>query len=160
METLSTFATRERMRAVLPFVLMAVIAILVGGLLAAAFAHAPTQIVVWAVAFLVLVAGLAQAAFGAGQAWLAVRPLRTRFVAAECVLLNFSNLGVIVGSVLACVPLVAAATALFVVTLGMFLFGVRGARAGWAIYTFRALLAAIAISSIIGLALSITQAIN
>lgn len=160
METLSTIAARERMRAALPFVLMAVIAILVGGSLAAAFAHAPTQIVVWAVAFLALVAGLAQVAFGVGQAWLAARPLRPRFVVAECVLFNLSNLGVIVGSVLACVPLVAAATALFVVTLCMFLFGVRGARAGWAIYAFRGLLAAIAISSLVGLALSVTKTIN
>ncbi|TAL95934.1 MAG: hypothetical protein EPN69_05000 [Rhodanobacter sp.] len=58
----------ERISSALPFLVVCALAIVGGGALAAAMAHAPSRKLMWAVAYLVLVVGVTQAALGVGQA--------------------------------------------------------------------------------------------
>ena len=55
----------------MPFVAIGTASIVAGGLIAGATARHPTEHEAWAVAFLVLVCGIAQIALGLGQSLLA-----------------------------------------------------------------------------------------
>ncbi|MDN5770907.1 MAG: hypothetical protein L0H24_08450, partial [Microlunatus sp.] len=85
---------------VLPFAGVGLAAVVAGGLIAAAIAHAPTQPLVWLVAYLVLVVGVAQAALGVGQHRLADHRLTTTQLWTEFALYNLGNAAVIVGTLL------------------------------------------------------------
>lgn len=145
---------QTRWRAAWVFLAVAVFAMLVAGIVAAASAHAPTRHIMWMVAYLVLVAGLIQAALGVGQALLATPLPSARFLAAECVLFNVGNIGVIAGTLLTRPTVVAAGTLVFVASLLAFLIGVRRARGGWPVQVFRGLLVITCIGAIVGLTLS------
>lgn len=144
----------ERLRAAWPFLIVAFAAMLAGGLVSAGFAHAPTRHIMWMVAYLVLVAGLIQAALGVGQALLPTHLPSKRLLIAECVLFNVGNVGVIAGTLLSRPTLVAAGTLVFVASLLLFLVGVRHARGGWPVYVFRSLLVITCIGASVGLTLS------
>ncbi len=147
----------ERLRVARPFLLTALLALLLAGLVAAAVAHAPTRPLVWMVAYLVLVAGVAQGVLGLGQAWLPERLPAPRWRAGEWLLFNLGNLGVIAGTLRVSPALVAAGTALFVAALLAFLLGVRGAgRGGWLLHAFRAVLVVTCLGACVGLALSVS----
>lgn len=148
---------RERLGAAGAFLAIALLSVLAGGFVSAIAAHAPTRFLMWMVAYLVLVAGVAQAVLGLGQAWLAERVPSRRWRIGEWVLFNAGNAGVIAGTGLACTPLVAVGTGLFVVALAAFLVGVRGAGAGhgWLLFAFRAVLVITCIGACVGLALSL-----
>lgn len=148
----------DRLTAARPFLIVAVLAILTSGLVAAAVAHAPTEHTIWMVAYLALVVGLAQGVLGVGQALLPTQIPALRFLIAECILFNLGNVSVIAGTLLSSVALVVIGTAVFAASLGMFLYGVRHARPGWPTHAFRALLAITGISAIVGLVLSIAGA--
>ena len=147
---------RERLGAARAFLATALAALLAAGFVAAAVAHAPTRPVVWMVAYLVLVAGVAQGVLGLGQALLAPRlpPPAWRF--GEWLLFNLGNAGVIAGTLLAAPALVTAGTALFVAALAAFLLGARGAAAGWLLRVFRAVLAIAGLGACVGLILALT----
>lgn len=147
---------RERLRAAQPFLLTALLALLIAGFVAAAVAHAPTRPLVWMVAYLVLVAGVAQGVLGLGQALLPTRPPAPRWRAAEWLLFNGGNVGVIAGTLLVMPALVAVGTALFVAALATFLLGVRGTGGGWLLLAFRAVLVVTGLGACVGLALSVS----
>lgn len=148
----------RRIAAGAPFVALAVVAIVVAGAIAAVIAHRPTQPLVWMVAYLVLVVGVMQIVFGAGQAWLAAQPPNPRMVWSQWGLFNLGNAGVIGGTLCRQVSVVAAGMVLFVLAIGWFLYGVRHCRErAWGI-VYRMLLALILISAAIGLALSLSGA--
>lgn len=149
---------RSRLAAARLFLIVAGIALLSGGLIAAAVAYAPTQHMIWMVAYLVLVVGLVQVILGTGQALLSIHLPAPSFLIAECIFFNLGNAGVIVGTQLSSVALVAIGTAVFAASLAMFLYGVRKARRGWPTQAFRALLAITCISATVGLILSIIGA--
>lgn len=148
---------RARLGAARPFLLTALAALLIAGFVAAAVAHAPTRPLVWMVAYLVLVAGVAQGVLGLGQALLPAQPPTARWCVAEWLLFNGGNAGVIAGTLLAAPVLVAAGTALFVAALLAFLLGVRGAGRGWLLHAFRAVLVATCLGACVGLALSFAR---
>lgn len=158
MNTSALEIQRTRLTAARLFLIVAGVAILAGGLTAAAVAHAPTEHMVWMVAYLVLVAGLVQVVLGVGQALLPTHLPTQGFLAAECICFNLGNAGVIVGTLVSSVALVAIGTAVFAASLAMFLYGVRKARPGWPSQAFRAVLAITCISAIVGLILSIIGA--
>src|SRR6185312_9648817 len=79
MNTSLPYELRERLRAARPFLLTALLALLFAGFVAAAIAHAPTRSLVWMVAYLVLVAGVAQGVLGLGQALLPGQPPASRW---------------------------------------------------------------------------------
>lgn len=137
-----------------PFLIVATLAILFGGGVAAAIAHAPTRQLVWMVAYLVLVAGVVQVALGLGQAFLAETLPSKRFRAGECVLFNLGNAGVIAGTLLSDYIVVVMGTLVFVASLAMFLMGLRGSARGWLVNALRAVLLITCCGAIVGLILS------
>lgn len=148
-------ALRERLLATRIFLMTAVAALLVAGFTAAAVAHAPTRLLVWMVAYLVLVAGVAQGVLGLGQALLPARLPSGRWRAGEWVLFNLGNVGVIVGTLWASTAWVVVGTVLFVASLIAFLFGVRGAGRGWLLLAFRTVLVMTCLGACVGLGLSL-----
>ncbi len=117
-------------------------------------ARHPTQHLVWMVAYLVLVVGVMQCVFGAGQAWLAEHPPGARRVWGQWVLFNLGNAGVIGGALCNRTGVVAVGTVLFVAALAWFFVGVRRARIrAWGV-AYHVLLGLILVSACVGLVLS------
>ncbi len=145
----------ERIASAMPWLATSVLAVLAGGAVAAAIAHAPTQPLVWMSAYLVLVVGMAQAVLGVGQAMLSIQLPSRRFVAVQWMVFNAANVGVIAGTLSGRVWLVAIGIVGFVLALAMFLYGVRNARYGWQTLLFRALVAILGISAMVGMTLSL-----
>ncbi len=144
----------RRAAAVAPFLAFGAAAIVAGGATAAAIAYHPTEHLVWMVAYLVLVVGAMQGVLGSGQAWLAEGPPPARIVWSQWALFNLGNAGVVGGTLCNRTGIVAAGTLLFVAAIGWFLYGVRHCRRrGWGI-AYRALLALISLSALIGLGIS------
>lgn len=144
----------KRYRSALPFLALGTAAILVGGVIAAAVAHNPGRDVVWMVAYLVLVVGLAQIILGIGQIVLADKLVPGILVAAQFLLFNIGNAGVIAGTVADTFPPVAVGTVLVLIGLGLFLYGSRGSAHGRLRNGYRSLIGLIAIGALVGLVLS------
>lgn len=155
MNTRPTPSHHDRFLTARPFLITALVALLAGGLIAGAVAHAPTRPMVWMVAYLVLVVGLAQAVLGAGQAWLPVHVPASRWRWGEWWLFNLGNAGVIIGRLCESTTSVAIGTALFVIALVLFVLGVRREGRGWLLNTFRAVLVITALGACTGLALTV-----
>lgn len=145
---------KRRVSAAMPFLIVATLAMVGAGGLAAATAHAPTQPLVWMVAYLVLVAGVAQAALGSAQAWFSVTPPSLSFRNSEFALFNAGNIGVIVGTLGSAWIAVLVGTLLFTAALAMFLHSSSKSRAGWPSWLYRVLLAILFAGSVVGLLLS------
>lgn len=144
----------QRVAAAAPFVVLGGAAIVAGGATAAAIAYHPTEHLVWMVAYLVLVVGVMQWIFGAGQAWLAEPPPPGGMAWGQWLLFNLGNAGVIGGTLCNRTGVVAAGTLLFVAAIAWFLYGVRHCRwRGWG-NAYRVLLGLIFLSACIGLAIS------
>lgn len=145
---------KPRIAACAPFVVLGVAAIIGAGVMAAAIAYHPTQHLVWMVAYLVLVVGVMQCVFGAGQAWLAERAPRAGAVWGQWSLFNLGNAGVIGGTLCSRTSVVAAGTLLFVAATAWFFVGIHRARVrGWGV-AYRVLLGLIFLSACTGLAIS------
>ncbi|TAM09004.1 MAG: hypothetical protein EPN72_13645 [Nevskiaceae bacterium] len=138
-----------------PFAVTGILAILGGGLIAAVTAHAPTQPWTWAAAYIVLVAGAAQIAFGVGQSALTTLTLPPRLIALEWLALNLGNAGVVAGVLTDRPGIVTAGTALFAFTLLLFLIGVRHACHQRTAIAYRLVLGVLFVSSLTGLVLSL-----
>lgn len=143
-----------RLMAATPFLVVASGAIVGGGGMAAAVAHAPSQPLVWMVAYLVLVVGAAQAALGIAQAWLSVALPSPGIRATQLLLFDAGNFGVIVGTLCALWPLVLAGTVLFDAALAMFLYSARILHGGWPTHVYRLLLILLFAGATVGLVLS------
>lgn len=159
----------ERRAASLPFVIAGIACVVAGGFVAAATAPSPTEHGTWAAAYLVLVAGVAQAALGLGQARLAPAAPRRDLLIAQFVCWNLGNAAVIAGTVSDVVAVVDVGGALLVVALGLLVLGVRRPAAsapsalprpgasgavGWLLPAYRVLLVALLISIGVGLFLA------
>ena len=110
----------------------------------------------WVAAFSVLVAGVAQYAFGAAQSALAPQRSSRRTVVAELVAWNAGSAAVIGGTVVRMPFVVDAGGLLLVVALALMIRTVRGKGVGpkWALWTYRILLVVILVSIPIGLTLA------
>ena len=144
-------------RRALPCVTVALLGVVVGGAISAVLAHAPARPVMWLVAYLVLVVGVAQGALALVQAGVALRPPSRGLVAAQCITFNLANALVIAGTLLAHPAWVSAGAVLLVVALGLFMGGVRGAR-GALVWVYRVLVATLAASALVGVALAVWRA--
>lgn len=154
----TTSGTAFRWRTAAPFLLIAALAIVGGGCVSAFLAHAPTRQVMWLVAYLVLVVGVAQSVLGVGQSWLARLPPGAALLTAECMLFNLANVLVMAGTMLAQPTWVSVGAVLLVLALALFFFGVRHApRGGW-VYAYRAVLLLLGGSSGIGVLLATMHA--
>lgn len=150
----------DRLAAAMPFLLTATFAIVVGGLVAAAIAHAPGQKLVWMVAYLILVGGVAQVILGGGQALLTDRLPSGRTRLAEVFLFNAGNVGVIFGTIWSSLPIVWAGTLLFAAALVMFMLATRVAGRSWLVYAYRLVLLLVGVGAITGLVLASAHALR
>ncbi|MEO9079320.1 MAG: hypothetical protein ABI268_08410 [Rhodanobacter sp.] len=160
MNTLAAMPQSKRLVAATPFLVVAFVAIVAGGAVAAASAHAPNQRLVWMVAYLVLVVGVAQAILGGGQALLAHGLPSGRTRVAQCLLFNTGNAGVVVGTMSSALSLVWVGILLFVAALVMFLLATRVANKGWQLYVYRMILLLVGTGAIIGLVMASTHVMS
>ena len=152
-------AFRQRWPTARPFLLVGAIAIIAGGLVAAVSRPTDFELGPWLAAFLVLEAGVAQIALGAGQAWLAEPCPSPLQVWTQLAAWNLGVLATIVGT-LASRPLITTiGGAATVVALALFLVRVAGAGPGprWARTTYVGLVAFVLLSTPVGMVLAWTR---
>lgn len=145
---------RARLRASRIFLFSGLFWVIFGGLLSAATANTPTRVIMWMSAYLTLVGGVAQAALGAGQAYLARRLPTGGMRIVQWSVFHVGSLSVI-GGVLMVVPwLTNVGTVIFDLSLLMFYVAVRdGRRSAW-LWPYRAAIIVVALSSFVGIVLS------
>lgn len=141
-----------------PFWTAAVLAIVGGGLISGVLAHAPSRPVMWLVAYLVLVVGVAQVALAAGQIWLAASPASRVLLVSEWALFNAASVLVIAGTLLGNGAWVNIGALLLAAALALFLRGVRHATGGWPVYAFRGLVGLLGCGALVGVALTLWHA--
>lgn len=144
------------------FRLLGAVWVVSGGLVAAITGPLRLDHGSWVAAFSVLVAGVAQYAFGAAQGALAPRQTARRTVVVELVAWNAGSAAVIGGTVERMPFVVDAGGLLLVVALALMIRTVRGkgARSTWALWTYRLLLVVIVISIPVGLTLAHLRAVQ
>jgi hypothetical protein len=150
----------DRKFAAVPFTALGSACVVAGGLVAAATAPAPSTHASWAAAYLVLVAGVAQAALGLGQAALTSHVPARRRVVAQISTWNIGNAAVLVGTLTGVVPLVDLGGVILVAGLALLADGVRGRvrhdvrSQRWLLHGFRLLVVMLLVSIPIGLLLA------
>jgi hypothetical protein len=142
-----------------PFLLIAALGIVGGGLVAAVTGPLDLAYGSWLAAYLVLVVGVAQLGFGVGRALLPTDVDATRrTIPAELVTWNVGNVLVMGGTLVTAPWLVMVGSVGLLVALVLFLLAVRHSiHSGWAL-AFRALAVFLAGSVAVGIALSVARA--
>lgn len=143
-------------RSAIPFLLLGGVSVIAGGLLSAATALSPSYTASWAVAYIVLVAGVAQLVLGIGQAYLAPRQPSSRVVAVEAIAFNFAHVAVLAGTLVTAAWIVDIGAAFIVVALALFIWSVRGTGIGnrWVLYAFRTMIVIVLVTTPIGLVIA------
>lgn len=137
------------------FVVVGVFAIIGGGLVAAVTGPLGFASGSWAAAYLVLVAGVAQATLGGGQAMLAATAPSGRRRGWQLLCYNAGNVAVLAGTLTGAVAVVMAGGTMLFGALVLFLTAVpRGHTRGWAMTIYRGLTVVLAVSIPVGLVLS------
>ncbi|MEO6822374.1 MAG: hypothetical protein ABI468_08030 [Candidatus Nanopelagicales bacterium] len=143
-----------RRRGAGPPLVLGVASVILGGLVAAVTTPMGWQHGAWAAAYLVLVTGVAQIGLGLGQAMLAMTPPSPTLVVVQVSGWNLGSAAVILGTLAAAPAVVSVGGVLLVACLGLLVFGVRGGRAGWLLWTYRGLVLLLLVSIPVGLVLS------
>lgn len=130
----------------LAFVILGGLGVIGGGLLSAVIALAPSYHGSWAVAYIVLIVGVAQAVLGVAQASLTGGTVRPRTVAIEVVCWNLGNAGVLAGTLLGIVPLLYVGVVLLVAALAVLLYAIRHGRRGGVLITTRVIVVILLVS--------------
>jgi hypothetical protein len=136
-----------------PFVLLGGACVIGGGLVSAAAAPSASYHSSWAVAYIVLIAGVAQAALGLGQSTLAGGTVAGRTVLAELLAWNLGNAAVVAGTLLDLAPLLYLGCALLIAALALVLYAIRHAPPGRVLLTTRVIVAVLLVSMPIGIVL-------
>lgn len=140
-----------------PFTVIGALGVIGGGLLSAITAAHPSYHASWAVAYVVLVIGVAQLTLGVAQASLTGGTVRGRVVAWQAVCWNLGNALVLIGTLTAVPVVLYAGTLLFLAALALFAVVIRTGRRGLLFAVAWALLVLLAISAPVG---AIIQAIT
>lgn len=147
-----------RTAAAVPFAALGIGCAIAGGLASAVIAPHPTPHGAWAVAYLVLVGGIAQVGLGIGQALLAPKPPARRLVVAQVAAWNLGNAAVLGGTLSGVPPVADVGGAVLVVGLALLILGGRGGsrdgRARWFRHGFQALVVLLLVSIPAGLVLA------
>ncbi|MGV9295690.1 hypothetical protein [Amycolatopsis sp. NPDC003676] len=147
-----------RTAAAAPFAALGIGCAIAGGLASAVIAPHPTPHGAWAVAYLVLVDGIAQVGLGIGQALLAPNPPARRLVVAQVAAWNLGNAAVLGGTLSGVPPVADVGGAVLVVGLALLILGGRGGsrdgRARWVRHGFQALVVLLLVSIPAGLVLA------
>jgi hypothetical protein len=146
----------SRWSAARPFLVIGSVCIVAGGGVAAITRPTEFELGSWLAAYLVLVGGVAQIAFGVGQAWLAEDSPRPGEVRAEVATWNVGVVATIVGTLTPAPIVTTLGGVATVVALALFLLGVRrpGAAPRWAQILYRGVAAIVLISTPVGLTLA------
>jgi len=128
-------------------------AIVVGGLVAAGSAPARSEVGAWAAAYLVLVGGVTQILIGTAQALLTRRPQHRVAVDAQIAMWNTGTVAVVIGTATGLRVLGDLGGLLLLVVLALSIRAV-GRASGRAVWLYKAAVAALATSVIIGLILA------
>lgn len=154
--TETTRGVSAALQRALPFFISALVCTIAGGLLAAATAYAPTQKTVWATAYIVLVAGVAQGVLGAAMGWLAPNA-RLPITWTAFLLFTFGNAGVLIGQFTGLLAITFVAGAMLMIALVLIVIATHRDRAPAhpaALWTFRAIVIVLAVSVPVGLVLA------
>jgi hypothetical protein len=143
-------------RAAIPFLILGGVSVITGGVVSAAAAPAPSYTTSWAVAYIVLVAGVAQLVLGLGQAQLAPHQPSGRVVAIEAVAFNLAHVAVLLGTVAGAAWVVDIGAALIILTLALFIWSVRGAtnQNRLLLYGFRLMILIVLVTTPIGVVIA------
>lgn len=142
-----------------PFLIIAGLAIVGGGLVAAVTGPLELAYGSWLAAYLVLVVGVAQAGFGVGRSLLPADVEETTgSIPVELFAWNGGNLLVVVATLVGQPWLVVVGSVLLLVALALFVRAVRhsGTHPGW-VWAYRALALFLAGSIAVGIALSVIR---
>jgi len=146
-----------RWEAARSFVVVGSACTIAGGLLAAVSRPTGFAAGVWVAAYLVLIAGVAQIALGAGQAMLAQPPPERKWTRGELAGWNLGGAAVVAGTLTGMPMLTTLGTAAVIVAIARFLFGVRTprhTRHRWYLMEYRAVAVIVLISAPVGVALA------
>lgn len=150
---------REARAAFVPAAVIGGVCIVAGGLLAAVSARAPSEGASWAAAYLVLVGGVAQIAFGLGRAAFDAAA-STRSVVAHLVAWNAGNACVLAGTLSGLTAVVDVGGVLLLVALLLLVPGLRrpagsvDGAARWLLWAYRAVVLLLVVSIPVGLVLA------
>ena len=136
-----------------PFVLAGGACVIGGGLVSAAMAPAASYHSSWAVAYIILVAGVAQAALGLGQGTLTDGDVPRRVVRAELGGWNLGNAAVVTGTLLTVAAVLYVGCALLVTALALMLHAIRHTPSSRTLVATRVIIALILFSMPIGIVL-------
>jgi hypothetical protein len=146
----STLRARPALSPPTPFVGIAGVLVIAGGVVAAVNSAAPFAHGSWLAAYLVLVGGVAQIALGAGAAALAPGDRSARLAPAQLLLWNVGSIAVPGGVLAGERVLVALGSIALLAALAAFAASVRGTRAGAGRTGYQLLIAALVISVLVG----------
>lgn len=144
------------MNAATPFKLTAIGAIIAAGLVAAACAHAPTQPIVWMVAYLVLVVGVVQYALGAAQVALRDWQPKPTVVWGQWLIWNLGHATVIGGTLCHSVSTLIIGTLLYDIAIIWLAVSVKGGHRCLLRNGYWLLIALMFVSSWVGVVLGLT----
>ena len=133
-----------------PFLIIGALGVVGGGLVSAGTAGSPSYHASWAVAYLVLVVGVAQIALGVAQASLTRGTVPGRVVAGEAVSWNLGNALVLLGTLAGTPALLYVGAVLLVVALLLFAVAIRRGRRGVLLAATWALIVILLISMPVG----------
>lgn len=145
---------RARLHASRIFLFSALFWIVLGGLLSAATANTPTRVIMWMSAYLTLVGGVAQAALGAGQSYLARRLPTGGMRIVQWAVFHVGSAAVIGGVLMAAQWLTNVGTVVFDLSLLMFYVAVQDGRKSAWLWPYRIAILVVGLSSFIGIVLS------
>lgn len=153
----------DQRRAALPALILGGLCVVAGGLVAAATAPVPSEKGSWVAAYLVLVGGVAQIAFGVGLAAFG-RLVPARTVGAEALCWNAGNALVVAGTLAGVPALADVGGVLLLAALVLLVPSLRtpagsvAARARWLLYAYRVVVLVLLVSIPVGLALAAFRA--
>lgn len=156
--TAQTVLGAAQWQAVRSFALVGSGAIVAGGLVAAATGPSGFARGSWVAAYLVLVVGAAQVVLGAGQVLLTDSPPSSARRAWLLLAYNLANIMVLTGTLIGSVVVVTGGSVVLLAALVGFWASVgRSRRRWWHLALYRVLVAALALSVPIGVALSVLR---
>lgn len=139
--------------AALPFAIMGTIAVVGGALLSAALAPTPSYHGNWAVAYIVLVAGVGQIVLGVGQTAATAGTVRPAIIAVQVLLLNLGAAATVAATVGDIPALLYVAAVLQMVALVSFLWATRHGTRGLTLVALRIMAVLLLISVPTGIVL-------
>lgn len=136
-----------------PFVVLGTIGVVGGGLLSAAIAPTPSYHGSWAVAYVVLVVGVAQVVLGVAQTAVTDGSVRGRMVVTQAVCWNVGSAATITGTLLGIAPILYFGAVLQIFTLALFLLATRHLRRERTLLIMRVIIVILIISAPVGIIL-------